>query len=63
MKVEDAIHLLERAEETGAFVTAILATDAAQSERSLTFAFTPEESAELFRTARMLLQRRPTAEG
>lgn len=58
MTTDEAIDLLHRAETNAAHITAIVATDAAQSERSVAFTFTPEESAQLFRVARLLLERR-----
>lgn len=56
--VEIAIDNCERSVINKASISAIVAEDAAQSERSVRVQFTPEESASIFAIAKQVLQAR-----
>ena len=57
-ETENAIDVLQGAQRNKAYITAILATDAADSERSVHVKFTSEESAILFAAAVKALKAR-----
>ena len=61
--IEIAIDNCERSIINKAHISAIVAEDAAQSERSVRILFTPEESAKIFEVAQTALEARKKPKG